>query len=91
MPDQPEPFAARFELPAVRAGSSAIETLVRQAMAAGAVYFAEKAAAGEIDPRGSMGDSFGGFPAEFIEMRSSLVADVIAEVRGVQQQEAGRG
>lgn len=61
----------------------AIEALVREAMAAGAVYFAEKAAAGEINPHGLMLDSFGAFPAEFIKIRSSLVADAVAEFREV--------
>jgi hypothetical protein len=51
----------------------ALEDLVRCAMAAGVACFTDRARKGEIDPSAPLGDAFGDFPAEFLDMRPALV------------------
>lgn len=51
--------------------AAALEDLVRQAMAAGAGYFAENFRTGQLDGR-SLGECFEDFPAEFLAIRTDL-------------------
>ena len=58
---------------------SALEELVRQAMASGAVCFCEKAGTGQVDFSAPVTDAMGDFPAQWIEIRRSLVDDLRRE------------
>lgn len=59
---------------------TAVEELVRAAMGAGVACFMDKAEAGQVDMGAPLGDAFGDFPSDFIEIRRSLVDAVKAEL-----------
>ena len=58
---------------------SALEELVRQAMASGAVCFCERVGKGEVDLSAPRTHSLGDFPAEFIKIRTDLIDDLRRE------------
>ena len=58
-----------------RPDESALEYLVRQAMASGAACFT----AGAVDPSAPLDEAFGDFPRQWIQIRSDMVEDMIAE------------
>lgn len=57
----------------------ALEELVRNAMASGAMVFAEKAGRGEVDPAAPLTDVFDDFPADFVRFRRDLVEALTSE------------
>lgn len=62
-----------------RPDETALEYLVREAMASGAACFNGRAQAGEVDLNAPLDEAFGDFPKQWIQIRSDLVDDVLNE------------
>lgn len=58
---------------------SALENLVRAAMASGFACISERMATGEADLAAPLTDVLGDFPSQFLAIRPTLVEDLRAE------------
>lgn len=60
--------------------NDALEHLTRAAMCTGAVYFAEQAKLGRVQPNRPLSDAFGIEPQEFLKTRRDLVEPFIPRI-----------